>query len=267
MPASEFNAETRYRYLRHLYPSHARMAELFVNSSENRGGGMQLAFQSLAEFFDNKIVLISWHLDDALHSDASRKRLATYLEKSAPLCAIDGKPAFDTAHGSGERIAEDAALHYPSMRDACLSETAAAPSGWEIKGSFQADGGRLKLGVSVAGGESPEGLRMVVALCERSVMNVGNNGVFFHHHVARDLLTPADGLALDQLIRQPLDLVIDVAKLRAKIEAAVPTAYRTTAKTGAPYVDAKQLVAVAFVQRRADSAIIAAETFPIPESP
>jgi hypothetical protein len=243
------------------------MAELFVDSSVERGGGMQLAFQSLAQFFDDGIVLISWHLDDAMHSDASKKRLAAFPGKSAPLCVIDGKPMFDTAYGSGERIAEDAALHYAPLRDACLSKAAAQPSGWEIKGGFHADGERLKLGVSVAGGESPEGLRMVVALCERSVMNPGESGVFFHHHVARDLLTPADGLALDQVIRQPLELVIDVAGLRAKIAAAVPTAFRANAKTGAPYVDAKQLVAVAFVQRGSDSAILAAETFPITESP
>jgi hypothetical protein len=267
MPASEFHAETRYRFVRDRYPHHARMVELFVDSSGKLGGGMQLAFQALAEFFQNEIVLISWHLDDPMHSEASRKRLATYLEKSAPLCVIDGKPMFDTAHGSGERIAEDAAIHYPPLRDACLSETAHVPSGWEIKGNLHADRDRLKLGVSVAGGESPEGLRMVVALCERSVMDVGNNGVFFHHHVARDLLTPADGLALDQVMKQPLDLVIDVAELRDRIGAALPEKYRTAAKGGAPYIDAKQLVAVAFVQRSADSAILAAETFPISESP
>jgi len=267
LAVAEFHAETRYRFVRNRHPHHARMAELFVDSSQELGGGMELAFQSLAEFFEDEIVLVAWHLDDPLHSEASRKRLAFYQKKSAPLAVIDGKTRFDTALGKGKKPAEDAILHYPQLRDACLPEHAPEATDWNIDGTINADGDHLKLGVSVAGGASPEGLRLVVALCERAVMAVEGNGVFFHHYVARDLLTPADGLALDQVAKAPVELAIKMDDLRKRTAAALPARYRSAAESNAPYIDANQLFAVAFVQRGSDSAILAAKTFRISEAP
>jgi hypothetical protein len=176
---SEFHAETRYRFVRNRHPHRARMAELFVDSSQELGGGMELAFQALAEFFDGELVLVSWHLDDPMHSEAARKRLAFYQKKSAPLVVIDGTTRFNEALGEGEKPAEDAARHYPLLRDACLPETAPDSAEWEISGDIRADGDRLKVGISVDGGGSSEGLQLVVVLCERSVMAVEGNGVFF----------------------------------------------------------------------------------------
>ena len=97
-------------------------------------------------------------------------------------------------------------------------------------------------------------------------MAVEGNGVFFHHFVARDLLTPADGLALDKVMKEPVELGIDMGDLRRQAAAALPERYRSAAKGSAPYIDANQLFAVAFVQRSGDSAILAAKTFCLSES-
>jgi hypothetical protein len=249
---SEFHAETRYRFVKNRHPHRARMAELFVDSSRELGGGMELAFQALSEFFDDELVLVSWHLNDPMHSEAAHKRLAFYQKPSAPLVVIDGTTLFNEPLGDGKKPAEDAARHYPLLRDACLPATAPDSTAWKISGGIQADGGRLKVGISVDGGGSSGGLRLVVVLCERSVMAVEGNGVYFHHHVARELLTPADGVALGDVVKTPIEVGIDVTELR---------------KRSASHIDPRQLVAVAFVQRRDDSVILSARTFRISEAP
>ncbi|MGB0744049.1 MAG: hypothetical protein ACPGSB_05945, partial [Opitutales bacterium] len=145
---SEFYAETRYRFMRMHKPHHARMAELFVDSSEATGGGMELAFHALEQFFENELVLLSWHLDDPLHSEASRKRIDTYANPSVPMVVIDGTTKFDTVFGDGRKPGIDAARHYPLLREACLPENAPEASTWQIAGEIELDGEQIQLEVS-----------------------------------------------------------------------------------------------------------------------
>ena len=259
LESSEFHAETRYRFQKDRNPHHVRMVEFFVNSSDEFGGGMELAFQALDEFFEGEVVLVSYHLDDPMHSEAARKRLDFYNKKSPPLAVFDGKPMFDEALGKGEVPSEDAAIHYPLLRDACLTESAPEASAWTVDGVLGGEGDRLKLGVSVAGDGATDDLRLVVLLCEKSVMEVEGNGVFFHHFVVRDLLTPPDGLEL----KAPFGAEIDLPGLRQRLAAAKPSGK----SNAGPYIDSRQLFAVAFVQRRGDSRILATKKITFPESP
>ena len=252
---SEFHAETRHRFVKNRHPHRIRMAELFVDSSDKAVGGMELAFQALDEFFEGEVVLVSYHLNDPMHSEAARERLAFYQKTAAPLVVLDGKPAFETALGKGDVPADDAAANYPLLRDACLPETAPEASDWQIGGTIRSEDGRVKLKVSAAGGGSPDDLRLVVLLCERSVMAVGENGVFFHHFVVRDLLTPPEGIAPDKAV----EAEIDVRELSRRLAAG--------GKAAEPFIDAQQLFAVGFVQRRSDSRILAAEKILLSESP
>ncbi|MGB0744048.1 MAG: hypothetical protein ACPGSB_05940, partial [Opitutales bacterium] len=120
---------------------------------------------------------------------------------------------------------------------------------------------------SLQGEGATDGLGLVVVLCERSVMAVESNGVFFHHFVARELLTPPTGLALEAAVQAPLEFEIDVADLRERLAKGLPSLYRPTDEENPPFIDARQLFAVAFVQRKEDSAILAAEALRLTEAP
>ncbi len=263
---SEFHAKTRYRFLRGHYPNHVKMIEFFVDSTQTDTGGMELAFQALGEFFHGEVALVAYHLNDPMHTEASKARLALYAKESPPLAAFDGKPILKKAIGDGKKPAEDAAANYPQFRRACLPQTAAKHCGWQVDGNIARDGSLLKIGLSVKGGETAEGLRLVVLLCERSVMAIENNGVFFHHYVVRDLLTPNSGLELKDVIKKPVALKVDVRELRKKIGAKLPERYRSGRTNDGPYIDANQLYVVGFVQRSSDSRILAAKTIGLPQN-
>jgi hypothetical protein len=266
LAAAEFHPETRYRFVRNEHPHHARVVELFVNSNGPLGGGLELACQALDEFFEGEVVFISWHLDDPMHTAASRERLAFYQKTSPPLVVIDGEPKFDTPLGRGIIPAEDAAEHYPLVRDACLPETAPETSTWNIDGRIGGNDSRVNVGVTVNGADSPDGLRLVVLLCEQSVMAVQNNGVFFHHFVARDSLTPPAGVDLAEAMRKPLEMEIDIANLRKRLATGRPQADASSGAGAASFVDPRQLFAVALVQRVSDSRVLSARKIVLPES-
>jgi hypothetical protein len=174
---------------------------------------------------------------------------------------------FDVALGKGEVPSEDAAINYPLLRDACFIETAPEESPWTVDGAFDVKGERMKLGVSIAGTGSPDELRVVVLLCERSVMEVEANGVFFHHFVVRDLLTPPEGLELHGVLESPFEAQIDLPALRQRLANAIPGTTPSAEADAGPYIDAGQLFAVAFVQRSRDSRILATKRIVLPESP
>jgi len=117
----------------------------------------------------------------------------------------------------------------------------------------------------VEGAASPDGLRLVVLLCERSVMAIEGNGVFFHHFVVRDLLTPAEGVELSRVLAKPARFEVDVRKLRERVGAALPAGHRLSSGENGPFIDANQLFVVGFVQRSSDSRILAARRFGFPE--
>lgn len=262
---SEFHAKTRYRFLKGAFPNHVRIVEFFIDSSKPDTGGMELAFQALDEFFQGDVALVAYHLNDPMHTEASKNRLAFYEKESAPLAVFDGKPVLETAIGDGKKPAEDAAENYPQFRNVCLPETAVEESDWQIGGDIARADSLLKMDLSVKGDDAPEGLRLVVLLCERSVMAIEGNGVFFHHFVVRDLLSPSNGWELKGVMTKPVALQVDVRELRKKVNARLPGHYRSGRAEEAPFIDANQLYVVAFVQRGSDSRILAVKTIGLPQ--
>jgi len=263
---SEFHSKNRYRFLRARYPNRVRMVEFFVDSSLPNTGGIELAFQALDEFFEGEVALISYHLNDPLHTEASEERLAYYQKNIPSLAVFDGKPLVDTAIGDGKKIGEDAVRNYPQLRNACLPESPPEDSPWQVHGKITRDDSLLKIGLSVDGGESTEGLRLVVLLCESSVMAIEENGVFFHHFVVRDILTPVNGMELKDVIEKPLALSVDTHELSKQLVANLPRHFTSESVGEATYIDANQLFVVGFVQRGSDGRILAARKFGLPQN-
>jgi len=261
---SEFHARNRYRFMRDRYPNRVRMVELFVDSSAPHTGGLELAFQALDELFEGEVALVAYHLNDPMHTKASEDRLAFYGSEFPPLAVFDGNPGLKTAMGDGEKPAEDAAKNYPRLRGACLPDTAIEDGGWQVDGNITRDESLLKIDVAVQGEGSAEGLRLVVLLCERSVMAIDGNRVFFHHFVVRDLLTPGGGVELKDVMKEPLSLTVDPRELRKTIVGNLPERYRLEHAGEGPYVDANPIYAVGFVQRTGDGRILAAKTLGLP---
>ncbi len=252
MAKAEFHAQSRYRFMRKHHPHRVRMMELFVNPRAEKGGGMELAFQALEEFFEGEVIVVSYHTGGALATNAAKNRLKTYENSAAPLVTVDGEVKFSAAFGDGKKPGEDAILHYPQFREAALPEEAVEDSPWLIGGELDRSEEALKFVASVEGGEKGEGLKFVALLCERSVMDLQENGVFFHQFVVREALTPVEGVELSSVIGGKFEKEVKFADLRKKL--------------GGQYLDSEQMYVVGFVQRESDSKILSATRIGFPQS-
>jgi hypothetical protein len=267
---AEFHANSRYRFVKSRHPGHVKLVEFFVNSSDKSTGGMELAFQALDEFFEGDVALLAYHLDDSMHSPAARDRLNYYKKNSSPFAIFDGKPVLDAVAPGGETIAENAAVNYVAFQDASLRKTADSNSAWEFDGAMTRNDAGVDLVLKVTGTGATDGLQFHVILCERSVMAILANGVYFHHFVARDILTPRDGVALKGVLEKSLTFTIDTTKLSQEL-ALIDTpalgqelAKFTKSQPRVQYVDADMLQAVAVVQRSADGMVLSVKTFALP---
>ncbi len=261
LEAAEFHAESRYRFMKKNYPNHVHMVELFIDPTNPDSGGMELAFQAIDEFFKGKVMLAAYHIKGPLATKAAAKRLAFYSKKVAPLIAIDGKPMFDTFLGEGERPAEDAALHYPEIRNATIQKENIESTDWKLTGNLKNNNDNISLEISASEGKNANDLNLTVLLCEKSVMNINANGVFFHHFVVRDALTPAEGIDLAKIINQPFKTQIDLKKIVNSIEKNRVTTPNNLIKPSKPFIDPQSVFAIAIIQRKSDSRILSASKF------
>lgn len=261
---AEFHAKTRYRFMKEQYPGHAKLGEFFIDSTYGGTGGMELAFQALDEFFGGKVPLITYHLNDPMQCQAAKDRLAYYKRTSAPLGVFDGKPVVSSGIERGGTLALIAAANYPAFIKASLRDTANPKQTWELDGVMERDKKLLALNMDVKGVDKPDGLKLHVILCERSVMAINGNSVYFHHCVARDILTPRDGLDVKDALKETIAFTIDPEALQKKLRKEQPPSIGGGTQS-APYVDANMLVAVAIIQRSADGHVLAAKAFSLPE--
>jgi len=261
---SEFHAKTRYRFIKNRFPWHVGLVEFFVNSSDGITGGMELAFQALNEFFEDQVVMIAYHLNDPMHSQAARDRLAYYKKEYSPLAVFDGKPVLDSAIIRNQPLAVVAAENYPPFKDAGLSTTHSEKKVWALDGAMTLNDEAIELSLSIEGDDQTAGLKLHVFLCERIVMATEANGVFFHHFVARDVLTPRDGTDLKSALEKPIKLSVGLQELMNNIVENQPILIGVQSRR-APYVDVNMLMAAAFIQRDSDGSVLVAKYFTLPQ--
>ena len=127
------------------------------------------------------------------------------------------------------------------------------------------DGTKVSGTLAVTGEGATDKLRLHAILCERSVMAIESSGVFFHHFVARDALTPPDGLDLGSTLKKPVEFAVDAAKMREDLTRMLDGDERPGGRSKPTYVDANQLMVVAFVQHQDDHRVLAAESFSLPQ--
>lgn len=261
----EFHAPSRYKQVKDLFPGHVKLVEFFTNATDPTTGGMQLAFQSLEAYFEGEVALITYHLNDPMHSEVARHRLDFYKGKGAPLAVFDGTAALNQNPSRAKILSENALANYPSFRDACQFEKAAPDTGWTLEARLAQEGMKVSGTITAAGQGATDKLRLHAILCERSVMAVEDSMVFFHHVVAREALTPPDGLDLKNALETPFSFAVDAEQMRQALEKRLNAAGRPGGRSKPTYVDPNKLLVVVFVQQHETRRILAAKTFSLPQ--
>lgn len=261
----EFHAPSRYMLVKDKFPGHVKLVEFFTDASNPETGGMQLAFQALDEDFDGEIALIEYHLNDPMHSGIAARRLDYYEAARAPLAAFDGKTSMAWNSSEAEKLSENAAENYPDFRGACLREEPVADSGWTLDVRMTQAGPKVSGTFSVTGEGGTDKLRLHAILCERSVMALESNFVFFHHFVARKALTPPDGLDLKRALAHPVEFAVDAEKMREDLTKMLKEGPHAGERSKPTYVDANKLVVVLFVQHQDERRVLAAKSFSLPQ--
>lgn len=140
-----FATTTRYLLEKKQFPGHVQLVEFFTSANAPETGGMQLAFQSLDEYFEGSVAMISYHLDDPMRSGVARSRLEYYKTLQAPLAVFDGNPLLRKNASKADKLSENAA----AFRKACLLDKAAAESAWTLRARMTQDGEKVSATVTV----------------------------------------------------------------------------------------------------------------------
>ncbi len=262
---AEFHAVSRYQLEKKKFPGHVKLVEFFTNANDPATGGMQLAFQALDEFFEGDVALISYHLNDPMHSETARNRLESYKAKRAPLAVFDGKPVLYRNVSQAEKLPANAAENAAAFRKACLGKEIVPPPKWILDTRMTQNGTKVSGAVTVVGKGQADKLRLHAIVCERSVMALEANGVFFHHFVARKALTPPDGLDLKSTLEQPFEFAIDAEKMREDLIRMLDSGKLGSGRSKPTFVDANKLMVVAFVQNAENHRVLAAKSFSLPQ--
>jgi hypothetical protein len=265
LEAYEFHAKSRYRLAKTKSFGHVKLVEFFTDADNPATGGMQLAFQALDEYFNGDVALIEYHLNDSMHSDTAANRLKYYKAKNAPLAVFDGKPVLSRNASQEKELSKNAAGNYPAFRDACLLKEAGAKPVWTLAASMTQEATKVSGTVTVSGKGKSDKLRLHAIVCERSVMAVKGNGVFFHHFVVHKTLTGPDGLDLKIALEKPVKFAVDAEKIRQGLATMLNSGKDWGDVSKAGYVDANKLMIVTFVQHQDDRRILAAKSFSLPQ--
>lgn len=262
---AEFHAKSRYQLVRNRFPGHVKLVEFFANATDPDTGGMQLAFQSLDEYFEGRVALIEYHVKDPMQSEVAEQRLAFYSAERAPLAVFDGTPLLRGSASEAEKLSDNAAENEPAFRDACLREEPVPTPEWTLAAKMVQEGSKVSGTLTVTGAGERDTLRLHVMLCERSVMALEGNGVFFHHFVARHALTPPEGLELKRALAAPVAFAVDAEAMREALTRMLASATRGQGLSRPTYVDANKLMLVALVQDRDSREVLTAESFSLPQ--
>lgn len=242
-----------------------RLAELFVNSDKSISLASQLAVHGFKQYFaDTPVVVVQYHVDTILPSNASKERYAYYQLKGGSNFLYDGEVVTHEG-GHAEGIAPDLfddLLRYNKARKLPASNVTLATSAGIASGKIQ-----TTIKVTSGEGSVPEGdLRLHVLLCEEAVFATSANGGFINYDVVRGRLTPAEGVrVLYQAREQTCELGTTMDDVHKQVEEAWAAAANPKIKwrMRPTLVDEKQCRLVMFVQDAKTKRVWAAATAPL----
>ncbi len=241
-----------------------RLVELFTSTEVPTTQAAQMAFDGLARFLGKSdTLLLQYHMDDLLASDATDARAEFYEVKSCPAAFFDGSgPVADG--GEDEAAARVFGVYRERAVESAAAGDDAAATSVSGEALLKNDNLSIRLEVSAALGGRPCVLHAMI--CEQGVIAVGQNGQIVHRRVVRAPITSASGLALPAsgkaVFQTETSLWAAGQRLKQRIlelgqRLGVKPAMRPI------WLDARACEVVAFVQDVETKAVLWAGTIPI----
>lgn len=225
--------------------------ELFTGAQCPPCVAADVGFDALEKAYDHKdLILIQYHMHipgpDPLTNPSTIARWDYYRDKfpngvrGTPTTVFNGKT--DAGGGGGMANSEGKFKQYKEIIDGLLEHTTTL----KIDGSAKLAGDKVTVDLNLDGISAPsDKLKLRIILLEESIKYVGGNGLRFHHHVVRNVQTPAT--LKDKSLKT--SATIDLAEVKSGLTTYLD-GYAAT--TPFPYPDRpmelKHLKVVALVQ-------------------
>ena len=171
------------------------LIELFTCMDNSQTLAAELAFSGLSEYYENtEVSFIAYHLSvpesNPLMCGVSKSRQDFYGVKGTPVAYFNGG-AGTSSGGDFGQVADV----YADYRQKSLASKESGAS-WRIDGQVNIREDDITGRIEVEGSEASNDYRLWVVLCEKAVMVPGANTLLLHKHVARALMSPAEGFVL-----------------------------------------------------------------------
>jgi tetratricopeptide (TPR) repeat protein len=253
--------------VKHYKPGSSRrdrvvLAEVFTGSGCPPCVGADLAFDAVLDRYERRdVAVLMYHLHiprpDPMANAATQNRATFYGVRGVPSYLIDGQ----ALGGGGSRESTEAIYN---RFNPGIEKRLEVPSRAEIKLETALDGGVVKVRATVAKVESQSpGLKLNLALVEKSLRYGGENGVRFHPMVVRGMAGPgASGFRLlgpqPATFEQAFDLAQLTDDLKDQLDSYEQRNYGLKFSEKKHAIDASNLAVVAFVQDEANLQILQA---------
>ena len=276
--AFEFHPADRHADKATAQVPHVRLVEMFTKTPDLRTTIAELAFGGVADYFEGTdTAFIVYGLErgrggDPLATDVSKARARFYGVRRGATIIYDGArrlvrskvPNRRDVLGDIEKLVPE---FYKELREAAVLEKP-EPTLWTITGAAVRDGATVRANVEVAGPADAGNVRLHLVLCERAVLAQCYNLILSHRYVARQGLSPADGLPVATAEDRKRSVEVDTVALSEALATRL-----ATPKTDPPlqpkptYVDAGACIVVAILQDSETKKVVAARMLAVPQPP
>lgn len=239
------------------------LVELFTSTLVPETQAAQMAFDGLARYLEGAdTVLIEYHVDDMLSSDAGEARKAFYEVQKVPAALFGG--AGPVVEGGEDEAAPQVFAAYRKAAISAMARPAASQPA--VSGEARLDNANLGLEIAIPAAFVRGQSVLHVILCERAVLCPGDNGRLIHRHVARAILTPEQGMALDVSQNNRFQVEIGLWAAGRRLEQRVEEfgqrlGFRPAIRP--TWIDPEQCEVIAFVQDVDSKAIHWAASVPV----
>lgn len=239
-----------------------RLVELFTSVEVETTQAAQMAFDGLAKYLSRSdTLLLAYHVDDVLASDATDARMAFYETQSCPAAFFDGSgPVAD----GGE---DDAAPRvFGTYREHAVGALTDSPTVATVTGEARLTNDNLKVKLEISAEQLGISCAFHAMICEQAVIAVGANGQMLHRRVVRAPLTPANGLLLGSSPRTSFRTEVSLWAASQRLKQRISDLGR---KMGAKpamrptWIDARACQVVAFIQDTQTRSVLWAGFVPI----
>jgi len=276
--AFEFHPAERHADKATAQIPHVRLIEMFTKTTDLKTTIAELAFAGVADYFDGTdTAIIVYGLErgrggDPLATDVSKARAKFYGARKGATIIYDGVRRFAKSRKPNPKtvlddIKEQIPQMYKELREAAVLEKP-DPSPWTITGAAVRDGATVRANVEIAGPADAGNVRLHLVLCERAVLSQCYNLILVHRYVARQGLSPADGLPVATAKDRKRSVEVDTVALSEALATRLATPTTTPPLQPKPtYVDAGACIVVAILQDSETKKVVAARMLAVPQPP